>query len=99
MIRRSTIIEWAAARAASQAFSGAANRAVTAAVARHLLFAATLTALLMGGLLGQEGLGLGRLVQDTAQPLVPLALLTTGFFGLISCGMFATSAAIGKAGE
>ena len=53
----------------------------------------------MGGLLGHEGLGLGRLVQNTVQPLVPLALLATGFCGLISCGMLATASAIGKTGE
>jgi hypothetical protein len=97
MTRRKTIRR-AAASARSQAHPGAANRAV-AAVAQHLLLAATLTFSLICGLLGHEDLGLGRLVQNTGQPLVPLALLTAGFFGLISCGMFATAAAIGDADE
>jgi hypothetical protein len=97
MTRRKTIRR-ATASARSQAHPGAANRRA-AVVAQHLLLAATLTALLICGLLGHEDLGLGRLVQDTVQPLVPLTLLTAGFFGLISCGMFATAAVIGDANE
>ena len=95
MTRRSVIRRAAALRISL----GRADTAVPAAVARHLLSAVVLTALLIGGLLGCDDLEVGRLMRDTAEPFVPFVLLVTGFFGLISCGMFATAAAIVKTGE
>jgi hypothetical protein len=77
---------------------GTANEGVAAAVAQHLLFAAALTVLLLSGLLGRDDLELGRLIRETSEPFVPFVLLVTGFFGLISCSMLATVAAIGKTG-
>jgi hypothetical protein len=88
-----------AARAAARRWSGAAKSTVAPAVAQHLLFAAGLTALLIGGLLGRDDWELGRLLRDTVEPFASFVLLATGFFGLICCGMFATAAAIGNTGE